>query len=560
MLRRDEHGAVIIITAISMLMILSAVALAVDIGDLVWRKRQIQGVVDLASLDAVRALSDQRDASQDRCAQAVTLAQQSASRNNFDYSASGFSLSVQLGTVDPTTKAWSMLTDCVPNAVGSAAANAVKVIASRPVLFSWLPGSDNVLGTGIATTNAKADIAMGTWLAKFSTSNSTPLDKLLFCMGTGGGTCSSGTGVTALGYGGLVGATINYGDLFTQLNLGTTTQLANTQITYKSMLLAAASVMTAKGDVASASALNTLALSANSTPTFKFGDFLDLSSGYGSVAAVNTNLLDLIGATGEVANPSNFIEVDNLGIAVPGVSTVNMKLSVIEAPKHAYGPVGTSVHTAQVRAEFDLNLIQTVKLCLVLACVNVPLTLKLYVESAAGDGTLTNIFCGNPNTSSTATVHVTTSAVTIYVGEVTPNSAFTNTQSPPTVKPNTLADTSVSVAGLGLVHVTIGASGSLPVSGFDGSVTMGPGNYTRNNSVGSAGVTTDSLANNLNITTSLGGLSISGGSILSILTPVLQAADTSLLNIVSTLPLGIQFAGADLWNSQIDCGGRKLVG
>src|SRR5439155_10174467 len=39
----DERGAVVIITAISMLMIMAALALAVDIGDLVWRKREIQG-------------------------------------------------------------------------------------------------------------------------------------------------------------------------------------------------------------------------------------------------------------------------------------------------------------------------------------------------------------------------------------------------------------------------------------------------------------------------------------------------------------------------------------
>src|SRR5258708_32237912 len=104
-------GAVAVRPAASMLFVFAAVALSVDIGDIVWRQRQIQGVVDLASLDAVRALSDRRDPALTRCQQAVGYAQQSTARNNFDYSLSGYSLKVQLGTED-ASRTWSMLVDC----------------------------------------------------------------------------------------------------------------------------------------------------------------------------------------------------------------------------------------------------------------------------------------------------------------------------------------------------------------------------------------------------------------------------------------------------------------
>src|SRR5438067_2833271 len=100
---QQERGAVAVLTAASMLMILAAVALSVDIGDMIWRQRQVQGVVDMASLDAVRALGDRRDTST-RCTQALTYARQAGNRNNFDYSLSGLSLDVYLGTVDSTHK------------------------------------------------------------------------------------------------------------------------------------------------------------------------------------------------------------------------------------------------------------------------------------------------------------------------------------------------------------------------------------------------------------------------------------------------------------------------
>jgi Flp pilus assembly protein TadG len=229
-LRGEERGAIAVMTALCLAFVIAAVAMAVDVGHTVYSKRALQGVADAAALDAVRALNDLRDGSQTRCSQALAYAQHAATRNNFTYSASGNSLSIQLGTVDQTTKAFTMLSDCTSAPLDPAAASAVLVSVSTVAPFSFMPGSDSLNATATATSNAKADIAMGTWLARFSTSNSSPLDKILFCLGNAGGTCSGSAGVTALGYGGLAAATINYGDLFTQLNIATTSDIANTQV------------------------------------------------------------------------------------------------------------------------------------------------------------------------------------------------------------------------------------------------------------------------------------------------------------------------------------------
>jgi uncharacterized membrane protein len=562
MMKRDERGAVVILTAISMLMIISAVALAVDIGDLVWRKREIQGIVDLASLDAVRALGDQRNTTLTRCQQATTIAQQSALRNNFSYTTSGYTLDVQLGTVDPTTRVWSLLGDCGTNpAFNSSAANAVKVLASRPVMFSWLPGSDQIPGEGVSSIVPTADLHMGTWAARASTTYLSQYDKLLTCMGKGGGTCSNQTSsLTAVGYSGLTSATINMGSLFTQLGIGTTSDIANTSVNYKNFLTAAATVLNAQGgttNVNAATALTSLAATADNTLSFKFGNFITTTSGYSSAAALNMNVSDLIGAAAEVANTAHFIEVDNLGLTIPGVSSFNMKMSVIEAPQWGQGPAdgSWSVHTAQIRSEFDLSVGS-----ILVGVTSVPITLKLYVETANGTGTLTNIACAADPANGSVTVNASTSAVSLYIGEVS-NSAMTNVSVDPAQSNGVSAATMANVAGL----VKITGSGSMSLAGANNATVTLSGPFTRTGTVGTFTTNTDTLRNNLSLTVTSLGLPLNLGSISSavatLVNPVLDVVDTTLLNVIDALP-GVSFdlAGADLWNTWADCSARKLVG
>jgi uncharacterized membrane protein len=373
--------------------------------------------------------------------------------------------------------------------------------------------------------------------------------------------------VTLAGYQGLAAATINYGALFTQLNLGTTNDLANTQVLYKNFLLAAATVMSSNGNAVSATALNSLAASADATIKFKFGDFLDLSNGtYPTIAAVNVNLMDLVGtaaeATAQVSNSNHFLEMD-LPITVAGAS-VHVKASLIEAPVHAYGPARqdangnwvTKVHTAQVRMKVTLTL-TNVNLGLVTTSLAIP----VYVESAAGDGSLTNITCASNLNNSSVTVHATTSAVKVYVGQVT-DGALTNTSVSPTVSAGTMAQ--VSVLG---IPVTIAAGGpnnyvSLVNATKDSVLT---GAFTRYDTVGSMTPSTSTLSSNAGITVTAAGLSAGIlNTLLSNVTtavgPVLNAVGSQLLQVVGNLPLAVQFAGADIWNDKVDCGGRRLVG
>jgi uncharacterized membrane protein len=187
--RRSEHGAVAIMTAVSMVFLIAAVALTVDIGDVVVRKRHLQKIADLASLDAVQALGARRNGAQSRCAQALDLAQKSAKdRNSFDYTLTGNSISIVLGTLDRTTKVFTPLTDCSV-VTDPSTATAVQVTAITNVPFAFMPGSDSLTAVGISAMDARARFTIGTKLARFDSSKAPLLDALLGCAARGGGTC-----------------------------------------------------------------------------------------------------------------------------------------------------------------------------------------------------------------------------------------------------------------------------------------------------------------------------------------------------------------------------------
>jgi Flp pilus assembly protein TadG len=84
---RDEHGAVVVIAAIGMVLAMIAAALAVDLGTLAQVARRNQKVADLAAIDAVRALPN------DPTGAALLSAKRN--HNNQDWSGTGWALTVK---------------------------------------------------------------------------------------------------------------------------------------------------------------------------------------------------------------------------------------------------------------------------------------------------------------------------------------------------------------------------------------------------------------------------------------------------------------------------------
>ncbi|MBW3574843.1 MAG: hypothetical protein KY450_08260, partial [Actinobacteria bacterium] len=153
-----ERGAVLIFAALGLVIGILSAALAIDVGSVIWRKRDLQVVVDLAAGDAAQALAALPSFNQ---TDAQLLAENSADRNDFDFAAAGNSLMAELGTFDAT------LDPAFVPVLDPALADAVRVTARRQVGFNFVPGSNTVTVDAVASFggDAKARFSIGSKLA-----------------------------------------------------------------------------------------------------------------------------------------------------------------------------------------------------------------------------------------------------------------------------------------------------------------------------------------------------------------------------------------------------------
>ena len=375
--RRDEQGAILILASVGMVIAMVASALAIDIGSLAQDARQDQKVADMAALDAVRGAP----------ANYQTLAEASAARNGFPLTA-GHSVVAVEGVKTSGTTCQAMPgagTACVT--VTSPYTNKFPVVSSR----------NSVTRAGMASNTAFGGFTIGSSLATFDTNRSRILDAMM-----GGILKGSSLSAGLVSWQGLAGANVTLEALRTQLvsggvSAGTVTGLMNANLTMNQLMTATASALTAQGVVGAAQAtiLNTLKAQVTSTAltSFKLGDFMTVASGADNMALGSTlNVFQLVTAAAQVANGNNFIDVPNVGITVPNVSSTRVRLQVIEGPKYYFGPVGQSVSTSQVSLTVTPTLDLTVPL--LVGSAKVTSEYPLRITGAGAVGTLTSATCG----------------------------------------------------------------------------------------------------------------------------------------------------------------------
>src|SRR5687768_8539874 len=172
----EQRGTISLMAAMSLLFILPVTALTVDIGQAAWKKRDLQKMVDVVSLDAVRAVGDRRDPLKDHYVQALELAQDAATRNGFVYTntAAGNSLAVELGVADHDPQVFT------PSASGTyATANAVRVTATHTNNNRFMPGDIPIRTQAIAMIDQTAMFSVGSRLLRLDTSTSPILNRVL---------------------------------------------------------------------------------------------------------------------------------------------------------------------------------------------------------------------------------------------------------------------------------------------------------------------------------------------------------------------------------------------
>jgi uncharacterized membrane protein len=384
--RTDERGVMaILISLLTCFTLMPLAAVAVDLGVQRVARRDLQNVADLVALDLARGINGQP------YSQLITNLQADADKSAARSTVAGDPPHVapQLGIVNPSL--WSPTNPNPPgyftpvNSDADGIPNAVKVVATSAVHFTFMNSSGGVERTSIAYGQDTACFSLGSFAARVSTSGSVL-----------NGLVSDALDLGVIDYRGLAYSSIQLDDLATELQAGTPDELMGTSVTLNQLFTAMAHVFqndgtTSAGGSSSANLtlLNTLAAANFGSVThssFTLDNLFDLSSGDGSVAATKVNLYDLVEATAFVANGTNFLSIPSFN-ALGG--TVTGTLKVIEKPVVACGPVGTTVDTSQIDLQLSVHLPATT----LLGLLNTDSTLTITARVGQATGTLTSITC-----------------------------------------------------------------------------------------------------------------------------------------------------------------------
>ena len=551
--RNDERGAVLVFVAIAMTVLIGSTALAVDIGQMTTENRNLQAVADSVALDAARVMNGQTVSQLSAAGGTfLTALSASAARNNFATA----DLTTEFGTLSPGWVAKTNATD-VPTAV--------RITARGTTKFAFRPGSSVSTRTATALMENTAGFSIGSWLASIPSGGDGILNAVF----------GDAFHLNAVSYSGLLNANLTLAEI--GLNMPVTalsaTQLLSTSVSINNFMLASVAALNAKGNTTAANVLNSMILNASLTGTVKLGDFITVASGTEAAAAsASLDVLQLLTASAFVMekNGGHAVSIPTATVSVPGVASLTASATVIEPAKIAFGPVGTSVSTAQVRLSVNpvinigtassttacnltlSNLLGLVGCVLYLLGMPIGVTisgsLPLDLTAAGATGTLSAINCATPS----ITVSSTTQAVNL-------NAAANLNLNVTLAGSNILNAAQVNIAA-GVKT----AAGNYSTT-FNSPSEFGPSHAK---SVGSSALGLNGLLSVTNANVSVLNGTLSTGGVTSALigglvTPVLNTLLTNLDNAL-VVPLakvlGVKFGGADIAALGVKCNGLRLAG
>lgn len=372
--RDGERGSVLIMVAVSLLVIVTATALTVDLGRISTLRRDLQNVADATALDLVR-LVDGRTAGE------ITLASSWNATRSASLARNGFTpggdkqVTVQLGSYDVASEVFT------PVSSAAVIPSAVLVVAADRVSYQFAPGGTATSRRAVAANRASAGFQVGSFAARLDSANSPLLSALL----------GDALGLSLVSYDGLVGARVGLDALATELGLdvGSPDELLGADLTLGELIAAQAAVLRRNGDIIHADILDgVVADLPHPDLPISLGDILQIANGGAAAAAVaSLEVLDILAGAAFVANGNNALAVPGLDLGLAGVLATTTSVQVIEAPRIAFGGPGTSVSTAQVRLSTRVDLS-----VLGLAGVHVDLTLT----AASATATVEQLSCGRP--------------------------------------------------------------------------------------------------------------------------------------------------------------------
>lgn len=527
---RDDRGAVLPLVALSIVVLLVMTSLTIDIGRLSLRRRDLQAVADVVSLDLVRLVDGRTKGEiQSDPSWAAAIAA-SRARNNFAPSGKR-TLQSRLGCYAPMTGAFTESCS-VPDAV--------RVIVGDTVPFYFQAGERTTSRAAIAQRGRFASFSVGSSLAEARSGNSTLLDPLLTDL------LGGSVDIGAVGYQGLAGADVSLQDLAVAGGFGTVDELLDADLTASEFGAIAAQALTNNGDGVNAQVFGERLAGVPNDRTFSLGELVEAQpGGPGTAETATINLLEVLLMGAVVANGDNFLDISNVvdtsAIAVPGAGpvTATSAYRVIERPQLAYRvPVGGTASTAQLRVETTVSIpIDGLVVPNLPSPVAGVITAPVTFTGADARGTLTRIDCNDPVADSL--IDIATGLQPLH-GSVAVDGELTtvglDTITVTGSQPMTVAPTSGTLLDLFVTETRAAPGNQLDLGGV-----LRPGDIT----VSAAGLdasTRDALES----------------SLADIVNPVLTAVTAALQPALNAL--GVETGSADLTNVSVECGGPGLAG
>ncbi len=393
--RHKQRGAAAIFAAIGMIAMLSATALAIDLGHLYFAKRDLQRLANLAALDAMTAAGGCQD---------PQLFGSLAERQQFAYEQVRQSLQRNAGPTAYLQDGGSVTLGRETRRAGirrfspestAANVNAVRVVLQRPLPRRIMGGfgadsSRPLVATAAATQAANVSMSIGSVPLGLNLSELPIVNSVL------GGLLGQSPNLSLASYQGLASAEVPFDDLIAAQSTNVPVdEFLNQPTTAPAFLEQLARALFQTADDAAA-AVQAIASSSEAMNEFVPGDVITVPQGTGeNVGETAVPVFELVRATAQAAGGGVFDLAPD--VSVPGVVHVQGTITLFEPARLVVGPAVIDEFNDYVtKAQNSAGRINLAAELLPLPILgNPPVNLRLQLDVGHSEAALTRLFCAS---------------------------------------------------------------------------------------------------------------------------------------------------------------------
>ena len=349
--RKDEGGAVVLVVALSMTVLMAIGSFALDLGLKRVGIRDMQALADVVALDLARQIDGRSVSTIEADSQLAAGQRTTASPGNADTIGDPPTVTPVLGTVNSLTGVFTAKT-------GTEIPNAVQVTAVSSVDFVLREGNGAVSRSAVAQSVKSACFALGSYAARFRSGNSALVQTLLAPMNA---FIRPQANLDALSYQGLALASVSLNEIAADAAVGTVDQLLGANVTVDSLLRATIGALNRQSPQNSVAitALNRIlnGQAELSTPIL-LTNVVKISPSDAAALDTRLNVLDLITGAILLADGEHAVNVPNLSAGTGNLAPLTASLKVIERAQMACGVAESQAHaeTSQLQGAITMKL------------------------------------------------------------------------------------------------------------------------------------------------------------------------------------------------------------